>query len=77
MVEVFNETSVDAALAASIFHYQDHGVNGVKRHLKEKQIPVEISPTSNYHLGVVHKKEKQISFCSGIGNTSGFGVVSL
>ncbi|PLX11104.1 MAG: adenosine deaminase [Marinilabiliales bacterium] len=26
--------------------------------LKEKQIPLEISPTSNYHLGVINKKEK-------------------
>ena len=26
--------------------------------LKEKQIPLEVSPTSNYHLGVIDKKEK-------------------
>jgi len=42
MVEVFQESNVDAALAASIFHYQDHGVNGVKRHLKERKIPVRL-----------------------------------
>lgn len=42
MVEVFQESNVDAALAASIFHYQTHGVNGVKTHLKEKQIPVRL-----------------------------------
>ncbi len=42
MVEVFKESEVDAALAASIFHYQTHGVNGVKRHLKDKQIPVRL-----------------------------------
>jgi len=42
MVEIFKESNVDAALAASIFHYQSHGVNGVKRHLKEKQIPVRL-----------------------------------
>jgi len=42
MLKVFRESNVDAALAASIFHYQDHGVNGVKKHLKEKQIPVRL-----------------------------------
>ncbi len=42
MVQVFKESNVDAALAASIFHYQTHGVNGVKRHLKDKQIPVRL-----------------------------------
>jgi len=42
MVEVFKESNVDAALAASIFHYQSHGVNGVKMHLKDNQIPVRL-----------------------------------
>ena len=42
MIEVFNETNVDAALAASIFHYQSHGVKDVKRHLKDNQIPVRL-----------------------------------
>ena len=42
MVEIFKESNVDAALAASIFHYQSHGVNGVKRHLKDKQISVRL-----------------------------------
>ena len=42
MVEIFDESNVDAALAASIFHYQEHGVNGVKEYLKEKKIPVRL-----------------------------------
>ena len=42
MVDVFKKSNVDAALAASIFHYQTHGVNGVKMYLKEKQIPVRL-----------------------------------
>ena len=42
MVEIFKESNVDAALAASIFHYQSHGVNGVKRHLKDNQIHVRL-----------------------------------
>ena len=42
MISVFKESNVDAALAASIFHYQTHGVNGVKEYLKEKQIPVRL-----------------------------------
>lgn len=42
MVNIFKESSADAALAASIFHYQTHGVNGVKKYLKDKQIPVRL-----------------------------------
>ncbi len=42
MVEIFQESNVDAALAASIFHYQSHGVNGVKMYLKDKKIPVRL-----------------------------------
>ncbi len=42
MVNVFKETNVDAALAASIFHYETHGVKGVKKYLKEKEIPVRL-----------------------------------
>ncbi|MHA7646481.1 imidazole glycerol phosphate synthase subunit HisF [Nitrosopumilus sp. S4] len=42
MVEIFQESNVDAALAASIFHYESHGVQGVKSYLKEKEIPVRL-----------------------------------
>ena len=42
MIEVFKESNVDAALAASIFHYQTHGVNGVKSYLKDRDIPVRL-----------------------------------
>ncbi|MCH9658916.1 imidazole glycerol phosphate synthase subunit HisF [archaeon] len=42
MVDVFKETDVDAALAASIFHYDTHGVKGVKSYLEEKEIPVRL-----------------------------------
>ena len=42
MVDVFQNSNVDAALAASIFHYETHGVNGVKLYLKEKKIPVRL-----------------------------------
>ncbi|QLH05271.1 imidazole glycerol phosphate synthase subunit HisF [Nitrosopumilus oxyclinae] len=42
MIEVFKESNVDAALAASIFHYETHGVNGVKSYLKNKGIPVRL-----------------------------------
>lgn len=42
MVDVFKKSNVDAALAASIFHYQTHGVNGVKTYLKERKIPVRL-----------------------------------
>ncbi len=42
MVEIFSKSDVDAALAASIFHYDTHGVKGVKSYLKEKEIPVRL-----------------------------------
>ncbi len=42
MVNVFKESNVDAALAASIFHYETHGVQGVKFYLKEREIPVRL-----------------------------------
>ena len=42
MVDVFKKSNVDAALAASIFHYDVLGVKGVKKYLKEKQIPVRL-----------------------------------
>ena len=42
MVEVFKKSNVDAALAASIFHYDTHGVMGVKKFLKERTIPVRL-----------------------------------
>jgi cyclase len=42
MVEIFDKSGVDAALAASIFHYDFHGVKGVKLHLKENKVPVRL-----------------------------------
>jgi len=42
MINVFKESNVDAALAASIFHYETHGVNGVKSYLKNNDIPVRL-----------------------------------
>jgi cyclase len=42
MVDVFVKSNVDAALAASIFHYETLGVKGVKSYLKEKKIHVRL-----------------------------------
>ena len=42
MIDVFKESNVDAALAASIFHYETHGVNGVKSYLKDRNISVRL-----------------------------------
>ena len=42
MVDIFQKSNVDAALAASIFHYEMHGVSGVKKYLKDKKIPVRL-----------------------------------
>lgn len=38
--DVFNETSADAALVASLFHYKELTVEQVKNYLKDKKIPV-------------------------------------
>ena len=40
MIEIFKESNVSAALAASIFHYEDHSVDRVKQILKNSGIQV-------------------------------------
>ena len=40
MIDVFKNTEVNAALAASIFHYETHSVNSVKEMIKENGIHV-------------------------------------
>jgi cyclase len=40
--EVFRETNVDAALAASIFHYKEITIPGLKQELKNANIEVRI-----------------------------------
>ena len=42
MIDVFKKTDVEAALAASIFHYETHSVNRVKELIKKNGIPVRI-----------------------------------
>ncbi|NDB33593.1 MAG: hypothetical protein EB160_09265 [Nitrososphaeria archaeon] len=42
MLSVFKNTDVDAALAASIFHYETHSVDRVKEYLKENHIHVRL-----------------------------------
>ena len=42
MLDVFKKSKVEAALAASIFHYEDQSVNRVKEYLKENTIPVRL-----------------------------------
>ena len=39
-VDVFNKTNVDAALAASVFHYNQFDVTALKRFLKENEVLV-------------------------------------
>ncbi len=41
-VEVFTEGRADAALAASIFHYAETSVKGLKQHLHSCGIPVRL-----------------------------------
>jgi cyclase len=40
--EVFAKTGADAALAASVFHYQEIEISAVKKYLKEKKVAVRI-----------------------------------
>jgi len=42
MLDVFKKSNVEAALAASIFHYETHSVDIVKKYLKENNIPVRL-----------------------------------
>ncbi len=42
MLEVLKQTNVDAALAASIFHYETHSVDRVKEYLKLNDIDVRL-----------------------------------
>jgi imidazole glycerol-phosphate synthase subunit HisF len=42
MLEIFKESDVDAALAASIFHYETHSVDRVKEFLKDKGMDVRL-----------------------------------
>jgi len=39
MLQIFKESNVNAALAASIFHYETHAIDRVKEFLKEHTIP--------------------------------------
>jgi len=40
--DCFTKTGADAALAASIFHYQEYSVRQVKEYLKERGVPVHL-----------------------------------
>jgi len=42
MREVFVEANADAALAASIFHFDEYGIDEVKRYLDEHDVPVRL-----------------------------------
>ncbi len=42
MLEIFKKSNVNAALAASIFHYDTHGVKGGKQFLKEHSVAVRL-----------------------------------
>ena len=39
---VFTQTTADAALAASVFHYGEHPIEEVKQYLKERKIEVRV-----------------------------------
>lgn len=41
-VDVFTDGRADAALAASIFHFAEHGVSALKEHLQVAGIPVRV-----------------------------------
>jgi cyclase len=41
---VLTEGKADAALAASIFHYNEHGVRATKEYLARKGVPVRLTP---------------------------------
>ena len=42
ILDVFQKTDVSAALAASIFHFNQYSINDVKQYLKENNVPVRL-----------------------------------
>lgn len=42
MLDIFQKSDVDAALAASIFHYESQSVNRVKEYLRDNSVPVRL-----------------------------------
>ncbi|MBD3261843.1 MAG: imidazole glycerol phosphate synthase subunit HisF, partial [Candidatus Altiarchaeales archaeon] len=42
ILDAFTEADADAALAASIFHFNEHPINKVKAYLKENNVNVRI-----------------------------------
>ena len=42
MLDVFKKSDVEAALAASIFHYKIHSVDRIKQFLKKNDVPVRL-----------------------------------
>ena len=42
LIEIFEKSDVDAALAASIFHYENQSVSQVKEILQDKNISVRL-----------------------------------
>ena len=42
ILEVFEKTDVSAALAASIFHFNQYSIGEVKNYLKENNVPVRL-----------------------------------
>ena len=41
-IEVFEKASADAALAASIFHFKEIDIPGLKQFLHQQNIPVRL-----------------------------------
>jgi len=48
MYEVFRKTEASAALAASIFHYETHSIEKVKKYLAKKGIEIRPGPRSEF-----------------------------
>ena len=46
-LDVFTDGKADAALAASIFHFAEHSVAGLKEYLHKRGVPVRLIPSSN------------------------------
>jgi len=49
LYEVLTAGKADAALAASIFHYNEHGIAATKAYLAQRGVPVRIVPASGGH----------------------------
>ena len=70
MIDIFKNTEVSAALAASIFHYETHSVNRVKEMIKQNGIDVRYW-FYGFVISISYATSQSSKCDSVLGNMSG------